>query len=57
MIAILAIAGVFLAGFWLGGAFLTLAVVRNAPDEGTGTTGKLLFSALWPITMLMSDAL
>lgn len=57
MIAILTIAGVFLAGFWLGGAFLTLAVVRNAPDEGTGTTGKLLFSALWPITMLMSDAL
>lgn len=57
MTALLTIAGVFLAGFWLGGTFLSMAIVRNAPDEGTGTTGKLVFSALWPITMLMSDEL
>lgn len=57
MIAILTIAGVFLAGFWLGGAFLTLAILRTAPDDGTGTTGRLLFSTLWPITLLMSDEL
>lgn len=57
MTALLTIAGAFLAGFWLGGAFLTLAIVRIAPDDGAGTTGKLLFSALWPITLLMSDAL
>lgn len=57
MTALLTIAGVFLAGFWLGGAFLSMAIVRNAPDDGTGTTGKLVFSALWPITLLMSGEL
>lgn len=57
MIAALIFAGVFLAGFWLGGAFLTMAIVKTMPDDGPDSTGKLMFSLLWPITLLMSDAL
>nr|WP_312447234.1 hypothetical protein [Brevundimonas naejangsanensis] len=57
MIAALIVAGAFLAGFWLGGAFLTLAIVKTMPDDETGNTGRLMFSLLWPITLLMSDEL
>ena len=57
MIAALIVAGAFLAGFWLGGAFLTLAIVKTMPDDETGNTGRLMFALLWPITLLMSDEL
>lgn len=57
MIAALIFAGAFLAGFWLGGAFLTLAIVKTMPDDGPDSTGNLKFALLWPITLLMSDEL
>lgn len=52
MIAALIFAGVFLAGFWLGGAFLALAIALTQSDDGGSIGSAVLFSILWPVTIM-----
>ena len=46
------IAGAFLAGFWLGGAFLCLAIALTQAEKGGSVASAVLFSLLWPITIM-----
>lgn len=55
MMGALIFSGVFLLGFWLGGAFLTFAITWTQ-DRAERTlqlaVGMTIFALLWPFTIM-----
>lgn len=47
-----AIAVAFMAGFWLGGAFLAFAIAWTQGDPAERTIGLAVFALLWPFTIM-----